>query len=223
MISILVPSRGRPDQLQRMVNSVYETANDCEDLEIITYLDVDDPQIDAYKQVTDIHVIQGPRIVLSEAWNKCWEQAKGNIFMHAGDDIIFRTKDWDALVVHEFATYFDHIMFVHGNDGGPNGDWLGTHGFLHKAWTDTLGYFVPPYFASDYNDLWLNDIANMLGRRRYIDILTEHMHPAFDKGEWDQTHQERIERHHSENVDQIWRDTWPQRFQDAKELEKMMT
>ena len=42
-----------------------------------------------------------------------------------------------------------------------------THGFLHRNWVETVGYFVPPYFSSDFNDTWLNEVADMIGRKIY--------------------------------------------------------
>lgn len=219
MISILVPSRGRPNQLHRLTDSIYQTADNCDDLEIITYVDDDDPEGLEYLELPDLRLlIHGPRILLSEAWNECWRQSQGNILMHCGDDIIFRTKSWDQKVKAAFAEYPDNIVFVHGNDGSDKGTWFGTHGFIHRDWADMVGYFVPPFFASDYNDKWLNDVAESLGRKRYVDILTEHMHPAFGKGEWDQTHKERIERHWAEDVDKIWNNTQHLREGDIERL-----
>ena len=98
---------------------------------------------------------------------------------------------------------------------GGNGANFGTHGFIHRNWVDTVGYFVPPYFSSDYNDTWLNDVANMIDRRIYVDIKTEHMHPAFNKGPMDQTHIERLQRHQEDNVDALYATKLPERQADA--------
>lgn len=220
MISVLLPSRNRPDQLQRLVDSIHTTASKY--VEVVVYVDDDEPQIEQYDSIPDIHLVQGPRITLSDMWNECWKQATSEIFMQCGDDIIFRTQGWDDKVRAEFKSVPDRILFVHGDDGGGKGTWFGTHGFVHREWTDTIGYFTPPLFSSDYSDAWLNEIANMLGRRRYVDIYTEHMHPGFGKGEWDQTHQERLARHAADDVDTIWRNTAPDRFKDAVKLSAVM-
>lgn len=220
MISLLLPSRQRPQNIQRLWESVIHTADKPDDIEIIVYLDKDDPQLDSYLELKlkNVTFYTTKRTVLSEYWNKAYKKAKGPIFMHCGDDIIFRTKGWDTTVKQAFKESNDKLIFVHGDDGGGNGPNFGTHGFIHKNWVDISGFFVPPYFASDYNDTWLNDVANMLGRRVYVDILTEHMHFAFGKSEIDITHQERLERHRTDNVDQLYASKIQERQDNADKI-----
>ena len=101
------------------------------------------------------------------------------------------------MVVYQFRQSKDKILFVGGQDGfhAPEKNFL-THGFLHRNWVETVGYFVPPYFSSDFNDTWLNEVADMIGRKIYMkDLMIEHMHPLAGKHFWDRTHQERLERH----------------------------
>lgn len=224
MISILLPSRGRPSNIVRLANSIFETASNPSEIEIIVRLDEDDPKLNEYmdsppKQTT---YFTGPRVVLSEMWNECYERARGDILMHCGDDIIFRTMGWDAVVKDTFELYPDRIVFVFGNDDSPHNGTFGTHGFIHRNWVKAVGYFVPPYFSSDYNDTWLNDVARMIDRHRHIPILTEHMHPDLNKAELDQTHKDRIKRHKKDNVAQIYKDRHEDRLSDANKLRGVM-
>jgi len=221
-----------------MWRSALDTADDPLRLELVLYLDDDDPALPAYRQWirssdhSRIKDLVGPRIVLSETWNRCWEQADGEIGWHGNDDIRFRTSGWDTAIRAEFEAVPDRILFVHGADGIQNAA-LGTHGFLHRRWTDTMGTFVPPYFSSDYNDTWLTEVADRLGRRRYLpQIETEHLHPAAGKAvdeagrpigsTLDQTHQDRLVRHRRDNVDQLWRDLAPERAQWAERLRQVI-
>lgn len=218
MISILCPTRNRVDAMRRLVASARQTASNPVDLEFIFYVDDDD---DASASVADelaAVAVRGRRIVLSEMWNRCWDEAKYDVAMHCGDDIVFRSPNWDLHVLHAFERFPDKIALVHGRDGYQDAA-LATHGFLHRRWIQTLGYFVPPYFSSDYNDLWLTEIADAVGRRVYIpEIYTEHMHPVAGKGVWDQTHQERLARHSRDNVDQLYRDLQQRRMWDIEKL-----
>lgn len=215
MISILLPSRGRPAEFKRMWESAIETG--VGELEFVVYRDKDDAA--TYEYPPHVQVIDGERIVLSQMWNECAKLAKGDILMHAGDDIVFRTEGWDKMVEDEFAKYADRILFVHGDDDF-HGDKFGTHGFVSREWMDVLGYFVPPYFSSDFNDTWLNDVANMIQRREYVPILTEHMHWTFNKGPLDETHRERIQRHHEDKVEHLYDEKLPERIADAKKLQR---
>lgn len=220
MISLLVPSRGRPDQLVGMWESAHATAAHPEQIELVVYRDDDDPT--EPPDLGDATVITGPRIVLSEMWNRCAEQATGEILWHGNDDVLFRSAGWDTAVEAAFAAVPDRIVLVHGRDGFQDAA-LGTLSFLHRRWCDTVGYFLPPYFSSDYNDLWISEVADLLGRRVFLpDVFTEHMHPIIGKGEWDQTHQDRLERGAQDNVGQLYQDLAPQRADDVRKLREAM-
>lgn len=220
MISLLLPTRGRPDNVRRLATSARETASG--DVELIFYVDEDDP---SSFEVVDEHgdqVIRGPRVVLSEMWNRCAELATHDVMMHCGDDIIFRTAAWDERILGEFDRFPDKIVFVHGEDGIQHAN-IGTHGFLHRRWVDAVGYFVPPYFSSDYNDLWLSEVADTLNRRVYLpDVYTEHMHPVAGKAPLDQTHQERLERHQRDNVGQLYVNLAYKRHEDVEKLRRII-
>lgn len=218
MISVLCPTRGRPDNMRRLVESARETAIYDDQVEFIFYVDNDDPASAHMANELGVDAIMGDRIVLSEMWNHCWRAATHDIFMQCGDDIIFRSDGWDVRVVEAFHSIPDKIALVHGRDGFQDAN-LATHGFLHRNWTDAVGYFVPPYFSSDYNDLWLTEVADTLGRRVYLeDVYTEHMHPVVGKGPLDKTHQERLVRHSNDNVEKIYRDKKPERLGDVTKL-----
>ena len=202
-----------------MWNSALKKSSSQDKLELSLYIDDDDMATQGVlpKLGGDFRMAFGPRIVLSEMWNVAYKNATGDILMHCGDDIIFRTEGWDETVRSAFNEFNDRILFAFGDDGW-HGSGFGTHGFVHRNWVDTLGYFVPPYFSSDFNDTWLNEVAAMIGRKKYIPIYTEHMHPMFGKGPNDQTHVERMERHNRDKVDEIYASKFPEREADSRKL-----
>jgi hypothetical protein len=218
-ISILCPTRGRPENVDRLLNSLKETSDVIP--EIVLYVDDDDAQMLEWLGHDDwaptVKSITGPRITLSDMWNKCAEVATGDILMNCGDDVVFRTKGWDSMVKQAFASYPDRILFAHGDDA-HFGSQFGTHGFVHRKWINAVGYFVPPYFSSDYGDVWLNEIANSLGRRVYLPFVTEHMHFLWGKGPKDQTHLDRLERHKQDKVDELYQALQPEREKDVEKL-----
>jgi hypothetical protein len=114
-------------------------------------------------------------------------------------------------------------VFVHGEDGHQH-DRLGTHGFLSRRWVETVGYFVPPMFSSDFNDTWLTEVADRIGRRVFLpNVLTEHLHPAAGKGKWDRTHLERLERHRRDQPERLYQQTVGERMEAAAKLRKAMS
>lgn len=234
LISVLVPSRGRPDWLARTIRTAYDTATHQRRVEFVIWIDEDDTDdIDyAFKarfsgpqDLPDglIRILRGPRTLLSECWNRCAEQARGEILMHAGDDITFNTPGWDQRVREEFAKLPDKIGLVFGDDLSTNFPDLATHGFLHRRWVETVGYFLPPLFSSDWNDVWISEVAKKVGRAvPMADVVIEHHHYTFGKAERDKTHAEREERGARDDVVGLYKRTQKEREADAAKLRAVM-
>jgi glycosyl transferase/beta-hydroxylase protein BlmF len=224
LISLLVPTRGRVWGFSEMVLTAWETATFPNRVEVVSYHDEDD-RTDRFRRPKGNNGptyswtgLTGPRILLSEAWNECAKVASGSILMHCGDDIVFRTPGWDSIVRKAFAQSEDKLILVHGDDCSPNTDVLATHGFLHRRWVETVGYFLPPYFSCDWNDVWLTEVADMIGRRVKVPIVTEHMHYSFDKRPHDQTDAEREQRGRDDDVVKLYESLEKERKSDALKL-----
>jgi hypothetical protein len=212
----------------QVTESAYFNAKDFNSIEIVFYIDSDDKPSEACvrdlcEKFPHIKSVIGERIILSQMWNKCWEVASGEIFHHAGDDILYKTKNWDEIVISEFNKVDDKILFVYGRDGIVDSDKLGTHGFVHKNWTDTVGYFVPPYFSADYNDTWLTDLAKKINRLVYLpELFIEHMHFSVGKSKLDDTYQEARRRRKRDKVRAMYREKEWEREQDADKLREFI-
>lgn len=226
-ISILLPTRQRPDGLKRVYESAMETADSPKDIEVVCYIDENDGSYDSI-DLPHLTKVIGPRefngiVNLSIMWNKCWQNATGEVFMHCGDDIVFRTKGWDTAVKEAINARPGKIAFVWCNDISPESqrNEFGTHGFVHKNWTDTIGRFVPPYFASDYNDTYLNEVSRRLGVQTYIHHqITEHMHYSLGKAEIDTNTKERLDRHAATKPEETYNSEWFQK-EIADDVEKL--
>jgi len=221
-ISLLCPTRKRPKFMKDMWESALETCCNSNNIEVIFAIDQDDSEsIEQFFELSsdNTKAVLGPRLDgnLSKMWNRCHSLAEGEIFMHCGDDLRFRTENWDISVINEFEKYKDRIALVYGDDGIRKDD-LATHGFVHKNWVDTIGYFLPPYFSSDRNDVWLTDVARRTGRLCKIDIYTEHLHPSVGKHKWDETHNERIARGKRDKVEKLYQSKQDERNRDSQRL-----
>jgi hypothetical protein len=222
LISILVPSRGRPAELLNMIDSAQTTAIFPNRVEFVVYLDEDDPMVKTYRVMRSPRFLVGPRILLSQAWNQCAASAEGEILMHCGDDIVFTTPGWDQQVRDAFAASEDKILLVHGDDLSPNREALATHGFLHRRWVETVGYFLPPLFSCDWNDVWLTEVADALGRRVMLPFVTEHRHYSFGLRERDGTDEEREDRGREDDVVNLYKRTAKDRANDVAKLRAVM-
>jgi len=217
VISLLVPTRGRPHNIARLLDSLDSTTTGR--IEVVWCVDDDDaPSVRALADQTYGPVVVGPRECPNQLWNTAWVGAKGDILAPMGDDVVFRTPGWDRMVEDEFAKWPDRIVFVNGRDGA-HGPALGTHGFLHRRWVDAVGRFCPPYFSHDYPDLWLTEVADALGRRVFLpELFTEHLHPNLGKAPDDDTYREGVARGVRDNCPQLYIDTLPEREQEIATL-----
>jgi glycosyl transferase/beta-hydroxylase protein BlmF len=168
------------------------------------------------------HIV-GPRLVLSQLWNIAYEKlATGTIIMHCGDDVMFRTVNWDEEVYKAYMEVPDKILLVFGNDGIA-ADKCATHSFVSRKWIEVSGMWLPPYFVSDFNDVWLDEVARKIDRIKYIPKLYfEHMHFIAQKAVKDKNTNERLKRHQQNKPEQIYKTTAPERDHHAATLLKYM-
>jgi hypothetical protein len=222
-ISLLLPSRKRTKIFSRMVKSILETATNA--VEIVARFDDDDLESAKSAEQDGAVVIIGPRIrKITACWNECFEACTGDIVFQNNDDTVWTSKGWDVMVENAFAEVPDKIMLVHGNDRFGHGSNFGPHAGVHRKWVDCLGYFIAPYFSSDFGDAWLCELANMIGRRRYLPFNIEHHHFSQGMAEIDENTADRLQRHREDDPDTLYYSPAMQaeRQRDAQKLAKLM-
>lgn len=189
-ISILIPTKNRVHNIESVLNSLNETVSkqrlDEKMLEVVFYVDSDDENTLAFlvsnQSIFNIPLVwnSGKNVLFSDMWNKAYERCSGDIVMLCGDDVEFKTKDWDILIEQQFEAIPDKICYITVRDGFQNGA-LGVHGFVHRKWVETIGFFTPPYFVYWYADSWVDEVSKMINRYIYLDnIEVIHYHPATD-------------------------------------------
>jgi hypothetical protein len=216
-ISLLCPTRKRPERLRQMIDSVWDTATVIP--EILCYVSHDD---DSYDKSVPVPFIRGPRLTMSDLWNALVPHARGDIFMLCADDVIFRTPGWDREIEKAFAEVPDKILLAFADDGSPNGKRFASLPFVSRKWVETLGYFTGPGFSADYSDTWPFDVATMIGRVKYVPVLIEHMHHLWGKSAKDEVYTENLERLTRDRPDKLYADRLPERIRDAEKLRAVM-
>jgi hypothetical protein len=224
MISILAPTRKRPQNIKRLVDSIVNTVNVIENIELLVYIDDDDaesiPALSEAAERVSVNAVQGNKLIGSQMYNELGKIAQGDIIMFAADDIVFGTLAWDVTVETNFAGLEDKILLVYGNDGFQNGR-IATHGFIHRHWVDIVGYVLPPKLASAYTDEWVTDLAKRVNRCQYEEkIIVEHMHPAAGKASTDETYQKRIEV--AGDIGAYYKSLEADRIADAQKLQQFI-
>jgi hypothetical protein len=217
MISVLIPTRKRPENLKRVVESMRTTSSE---VEVCCYIDTDDPGSSKMAWWLGINFTVEPRCVMSDMWNKLTSIASGDIFMLCADDVVFRTNGWDVMVEQAFAECPDKILMAYGDDLCGNGKEFATLPFVSRKWVETVGYFTPPGFSGDYSDTWLNDVAKMIGRSKPLPFVNEHLHPVWGKAPMDETYQEKLDR--QGNIAELYNSRLAERQADAEKLRAVM-
>lgn len=227
---MVLPTRNRPNELERFADSVFETCSDPDNISIYLYIDDDDYVSEckvkelSKKYPLRIFSLIGPRIIMSDMVNKLFPLVREDIFFFGGDDLVFRTKDWDLKIIEKFNSIQDKIALLYGDDYtlDPNMKFFATHPIIHRKWVECLGYLAPPYFSSDYADTWLNELADNIGRKFKLDFVNEHMHWTFGKSSLDTTYVENRKRFSKDSPNKIYHDLIEMRRQDIQKLKKVL-
>jgi hypothetical protein len=209
-----------------MIDSAIQTADDPSAIEFCVYIDADDAE--SVKCIEGLskrgysvkHTTSPTPINLSQMWNYAYETlSTGDLIMLCADDIRFMSRSWDTHVRKAFETH-GKFSLVYGDDL-VHGRGISTHPFVHREWIRVSGVWLPPYFVSDFVDVWLNDVAKALGTDVYLPhVITEHLHFSVGKSEIDETTQNRIDRFKLYNPSTIYTDKANERMQQVERLRR---
>lgn len=197
MISLLVPSRGRPELLRRMITSAKSCGAGMH--EILVRLDSDDSTFRKYDRHSVNVLKTGMTASVGVCWNELARLAKGDWLMMGNDDLVFMSENWDCALKNRLESAWDDKIFVAWcNDGSNKASKRCAFPIVSRKWYETLGYFAPECFHFLWHDTWVWDIGVKLDRLLHIpDILIEHRHFAFKKAVYDDTY-----RRHREGAEQ---------------------
>lgn len=233
-LSLLCPTRNRVGNLAEFLRSVHRTAAAPGRVEVLCYVDDDDPALPEYRDLfaharqrygalarCALHV--GPSIGVAAAWNHLAEQADGDFLMMANDDQLYVDHGWDVALDRRVAEltalhddsvlclYFDAAQYPGGGRDFP---------IVSRAWYETLGYFVPTIFQQWEVEQWVFDLAERLERLFAVSgIFVEHRHYQDYKATFDQTYQRhRMTREKSFADHALFLRTEPERVAETAKL-----
>ena len=207
-ISLLCPSRERLNKFITFTSSVFATVDDINNIEIVLGVDDDDPKIDSYKRIAnnlnfvDLIVFKSGLFKeegLSGLWNEMADRCAGDIIAMVGDDMIFKTNNWDKKIIETFQQQKDNIHLIHCNDGMRGSgnkyaavDPLPVNSFIHRDYIDAVGRYVQTEEPNIFQDTYLDTLFRTLDRKIYYhDIIIKHLH--FSEGGTKDSTSERLE------------------------------
>jgi len=183
MISLLCPTRGRPNQAERLIKSFLNTQKNQN--QILFYVADDDDCKEQYYELFNKYKIgfyRGPPMSTSFIWNFLAHQATGEMVTLIGDDVEIKTKNWDEIFIQANKIYEDKIYVLTVDDGRQDrfaqndGRMRCDHPTVNKKWIQTLKYFVPPFFMHRYLDTYTRSLAIKIDRFIEVkEVVFEHL------------------------------------------------
>jgi hypothetical protein len=152
MISVLVPSRERPDLLARSIDSLGEG-----ELEVLVRVDEDDPRLDSYAQFPGLVVgAHHGYERLHHYYNELAERARGDWLFLWNDDCIMETRNWIEVV----RSYDGKMAVLNPNTNHDNWEIdMNVFPILPRKMFELMGHFS----LSNHNDSWVEFVARDAG------------------------------------------------------------
>lgn len=192
MLTVICPSRGRPDAAAEVLKTFKATAVDL-DTRLWFVVDPDDATGNAYPTDFDEPAVityrlgkMPPLPGMLGALNDALREPgiltpETSVVGFIGDDHRFRTDGWDAAIedmleVHPGIAYADDLF---------QRERLPTQWFVSRQIVDAFGMGLPTLQHLYIDDYW-KTFGQAAGCLYYLpEIVIEHMHPLAGKGQWD--------------------------------------
>jgi hypothetical protein len=169
-ISVLCPTRGRPEALARSIASLMDNADKPAQVEVILAVDPDD-------ETSYLHVLNGATVIAWPApqrfgyqnlhmyYNGLVTQAYGKWLFIWNDDAIMKTKGWDTVVVNHAPA----LLFP-TPDEAPH---CNAFPIFPTEWARVMGRVG----GGAYVDTWLQTIGEQLSIQERVPIEVSHHAP----------------------------------------------
>lgn len=193
-ISILHPSRGRPQKAFDTAKEWIEKIGDGVNWEYIQSIDFDDPKKDQYKELcndfdwVDRICLYAANTSVVEATNRAAKRSNGDILVYLSDD--FKCPDdWGVKVIKEFENE-NRPLLVKVNDCLQKFHIpVLTIPIMNRSLYTKLGYFWHPEYKSMFVDEDLYWTCFKMGAIKMCEHLKfPHEHPANGKAQNDDTY-----------------------------------
>jgi len=174
LISVILPTRGRSENLLKALDSVINNCKNINDIEILVKVDTDDTEtintINNYNHSSLITLVISDRkngyASLNEYYNELYEKASGEFIFCINDDLNIETADWDLLV----KPFENQLVCLHHNPTAPHNDvWY--FPIISKKLLDVIGCVSKSVFYDGY----LYFMLEGLNLFRRIDLTINHL------------------------------------------------
>ncbi len=163
IFSLLIPTRRRIDQVERMLGTIVDMTDVHDRLEILFMSDEDDPVTQAYlrrvRKRFPIHIRVFVRVrheFLNHAYyNRLSREAVGEFQWVIGDDLLFVKKGWDTFLIDKINEFLKEkktkVLYVSIKDDvdrPPGAPPYANFPLISKRAVAQVGYLMPPSIPS---------------------------------------------------------------------------
>jgi hypothetical protein len=226
-IALLVPTRERMNRRLTLLFSILTTVKDINNIKVYFGVDKDDPTLDTIKKVATaipcLKIVEinnnGKFVGLGKIWNTLTRASNEEIVATISDDSVFKTQDWDEMVIKEFSSApADNLYAIYCND-----DWcketLAVNLFCHRKYTEILGGLMREEFIIIWVDQWNHQMFSAVNRLKYRDdIMIEHRHWVIGKDRHDKVAERMALADGNKISDRLWHELVNERISDVKKI-----
>lgn len=188
---IIVPTRGRPENLKRLLMGCYVMGTGSR---IVARVDDDDPAREDYVKAlcgldsmvrATCTVISGPRYAYGPKCNDVFREHPDEPFYAlVDDDCMPRTIGWDWILAKAAGpwgiAYGDDVM------GHPD---LGNQPFIGGEFARAVGWLCHPGLTHLFTDNVLQELGRRIDHYRFVpQVIVEHLHFSVGKSSYDETY-----------------------------------
>lgn len=167
MISVLCPSRGRPDSLATSAASLLQLADDPARVEILVAIDPDDTSYEQFAYPSVKVWVAPERYGYSQLHryaNELLKFAAGDWLLNWNDDAVMLTQGWDSIVEAQPPAV---LWPGHNHDQYPCNN---IFPIWPAAWSRHIGHVS----LNTHMDTWWQIIGDQAGGQRHIPVQVRH-------------------------------------------------
>jgi len=181
-LAISLPTRGRPE---RVHDTVVRSIANWRSPETVLWVmsDHDDPATHdavqklekAYPDRVKLSVKQREDTIAAK-WNRILDlEPTADIYLAGADDDPYVTIGYDKNICEAAARFPDGIGMVYGHMANAS---FSRAVAPTKGLVEKMGYMFPEYFPYWFVDHWTDDLAKLIGRISFADVMTDQTNPG---------------------------------------------
>lgn len=172
-VEVILPTRGRPDQLRIAIKSLVETSTEP-DTKILIGADHDDPNTLALRD-EDLGpvnwVVANREDTLGEKVERIYRHSTGDVLPFSADDMEMTTDGWDKILLDGAALFPDGIALLYFDDDIHPG--FASNPAPTREWCRAFGYYMPVHFPFWWIDTWLNELGELTLRKYRVPVKSK--------------------------------------------------